>query len=169
MAARSSQNSSVRIVGGGTLRLCAPPGLLDLARCRAAASTVFLYASWRASRCWAMTVHKHRRGTSLLVMLQASILPCHGFTYSPYGLGTSHAGSQQAARQSSFAALQPRPLKATAVISRNTLSSLSLSEEPGAFGDPFADEVCCWAGGPAWCGVFFLLQFLPAVPSRAQT
>lgn len=91
-----------------------------------------------------MITHKRRRGTSLLVMLQAWILPCHGFTYAPYALGSSQAGSQQAARQLPLPALQqqqPRPLRATAAVSRSTLTSLSLSDEPGAFGDPFADEV----------------------------
>lgn len=62
-------------------------------------------------------------GTTLLVILQAWILPCHGFTYNPCGLGCSIS-----AGASSFTAVsQPRPLKAA--IPRGRLPSLSMSDE----------------------------------------
>lgn len=94
-----------------------------------------------------MATRKNSRGTTLLVILQAWILPCHGFAFTPYGLGCSSAavgaGSHlRAARQqqSSFVA-QHGPLKAKASTSRGTLSSLSMIEEGGVPLDPYGDEV----------------------------
>lgn len=91
-----------------------------------------------------MATRKNSRGTTLLVILQAWILPCHGFAFTPCGLdcgSSTGAGSHlQAARQSSFVA-QPRPLQAKAAISRGKLPSLSMSEEGGVPFDPYEDEV----------------------------
>lgn len=107
----------------------------------------------RVHRYEAMATRKHNRGTTLLVILQVWILPCHGFTYTPYGLGSSSSSSagawspRVAARQSSVAAMHPRPPKAAAAVSRGTLPSLSMVDGGGEPFDPYADEVRCCVYG----------------------
>ncbi|CAM9826543.1 unnamed protein product [Ectocarpus sp. 12 AP-2014] len=76
-----------------------------------------------------MRTHEHRRGTTLLVMLQAWIFPCHGFTYAPHSLGTSRSGSSTVGHQASFASLQPRLLNAAMAVSRDTLPALSMADD----------------------------------------
>lgn len=95
-----------------------------------------------------METRKNSRGTTLLVILQAWILPCHGFAFTPYGLGCSSAAAagagshlHAAGRQSSSFAAQPGSLKVKAASSRGTLPSLSMGEEGGFPFDPYGDEV----------------------------
>ena len=82
-------------------------------------------------------------GTTLLVILQAWILPCsHGFTYTPFGLGSSSAAWAGSARHTSFTATQPRPLTSGAAVSGGTPLSLSMVDGGGGGRfDPSADEV----------------------------
>lgn len=103
-----------------------------------------------------MATRKKSRGTTLLVILQAWILPCHGFAFTPCGLGcgssTGGAGSHlHAARQASSFVAQPRPLEANAAVSRGALQRLSMSEEGDIPLDPYADEVRFRAR--LWCEV----------------
>ncbi len=80
------------------------------------------------------------RGTTLLVILQAWILPCsYGFTYTPLGLG-SNSGEAGSACQA-FTAPRPRPLKADAAASWGTPLSLSMVDGARESLDPSADEV----------------------------
>lgn len=96
----------------------------------------------------AMATRKHNRGTTLLVILQVWLLPCHGFTFAPHGLGSgsSSAGALSAGvaeRQSSFSAmLQPCPPQAAATaVFRATSLSMSMSDTGGEPFDPNVDEV----------------------------
>lgn len=70
-----------------------------------------------------------------LVIVQAWIVPCHGFAYSPHSLGSV----SPTARHASFAAPLPSP---PAAGDRGTLSSLSMSDQGGDAFDPYRDEVC---------------------------
>eukprot|EP00903_Cladosiphon_okamuranus_P007760 g7516.t1 len=115
-----------------------------------------------------MVSRKNSRGTTLLVILQAWILPCHGFAFAPCVLGcgsSAGAGSRLgAARQSSFVARQPRPPQAQAAVSRGKLPSLSMSEEGDIPFDPFGDELTSGAdmdGGSA-------RRFEPPEPYRDE-
>lgn len=135
----------------GTVLLSVLPFFLVLCvSCCAQQQALVLARPLGVHRYDAMTTRKNNRGTTLLVILQMWILPCHGFTYAPYGLGSSSGraagawSSGVAARQSSFAAMLQRcPPKATATaaVSRETLPRLSMSDAGAEPFDPYADEV----------------------------
>lgn len=83
-----------------------------------------------------MRVH-HR--SIFLVIVQAWIVPCHGFAYTPHSLGSVGLASSPTARHASFAGPLPCPPTAG---DRGTLSSLSMSDQEGGPFDPYGDEVC---------------------------
>eukprot|EP00752_Nemacystus_decipiens_P002909 g2707.t1 len=92
-----------------------------------------------------MATRKNSRGTTLLVILQAWILPCHGFAFMPHGLGCSSAAAGAgshlyAARQQPSFVAQPAPLKAKPAVSRGTLPSLRMSQGGEFPFDPYGDE-----------------------------
>lgn len=82
-----------------------------------------------------MRVH-HR--SIFLVIVQAWIVPCHGFAYTPHSLGSVGLASSPTARHASFAGPLPCPPTAG---DRGTLSSLSMSDQEGGPFDPYRDEV----------------------------
>ena len=74
-----------------------------------------------------------------LVIVQAWIVPCHGFAYTPHSLGSVGLTSSPTGRHASFAAPLPSPPSAG---DRGTLSSLSMSDQGGGPFDPYGDQVC---------------------------
>ena len=84
-------------------------------------------------------MQKHHRSI-FLVIVQAWIVPCHGFAYTPHRtVGSFGLASSPTAHDASFAA--PLPCPPTAA-NRGTLSSLSMSAQGGEGFDAYGDEVC---------------------------